>query len=213
MKDIKLKLSSAIISDVLEEMGFLNQMLSIKIKPNFIDAKIFGKARIITLKKLEKREDYSKVYKGLYFIESMNKGDLLIVANAFDNCAFFGELMSTLARYKGIEGVIIDGCTRDKLETIKMNYPIFSKDNIARDIKNRGVVDKIDLINAKVGGVIINKGDYLFGDLDGVVVIPYKIREEVILKSFKKVNLESKIKKSLKLGVSTKKLFKDFGEF
>ncbi|MDO8556796.1 MAG: cytidyltransferase, partial [Nanoarchaeota archaeon] len=100
MRNCKNILSTALISDILDELGYKEQMLPIQIKPNFLAAKIFGRARIMTLKHLSKKENYKDVYKGLYFLETLKKGEILIVANGFSEHAFFGELMATLARNK-----------------------------------------------------------------------------------------------------------------
>ncbi|MFA5724352.1 MAG: RraA family protein [Candidatus Pacearchaeota archaeon] len=213
MEEIKEKLSTALLSDIMDELGFKNQMLPIEIKPNFNEAKIFGKARIMKLKEITKDEDYSDVYKGLYFLESLNKGDILVVANAFDAYAFFGELMSTLAKSKGVEGTIVDGCTRDKMETIKLKYPVFAKNNIARDIKKRGIVGEVDANSTKIGDAVIKMGDYLFGDIDGVIVIPFEIKENVIKKALKIYDLEEDIKESITKGVKVEDLLDKFGEF
>jgi len=121
MKKIKNEISMALISDILDEEGYKNQVLPMSIKPNFETAKILGQARIMTLKKLSKKDNYQDVYKSLYFLESLNKGDVLIVGNGFEKYAFFGELMSTLAKSKGVDGTIVDGATRDKLETIEFH--------------------------------------------------------------------------------------------
>ena len=121
--------------------------------------------------------------------------------------------MSTLAKSKGVEGAIIDGCTRDKLETIEMKYPVFSKKNIARDIKKRGIVDKIDVESTKIGETLIRKGDYLLGDLDGVIVIPKEILGETIEKSLEIFENEKLIKKAINRGQSVKYLLENFGEF
>ncbi len=213
MKKLKDELSTALISDLLDEEGFKNQMLPIEIKPNFSEAKIFGKVRIMTLKPIEEGENYHEVYKGLYFLEMLDKGDILLIANGFKDYAFFGELMSTLSKVNGIEGTIVDGCTRDKAMTIKMKYPVFARDNIARDIKKRGVVDQLDIPAVKIGEVLVQKGDYLFGDIDGVIVLPSKIKEKIIEKAIKVAKMESQIKSYMNKGKNVKEILDKFGEF
>ncbi len=213
MKVMHELVSCALVSDVLDEMGYKNQMLPIDIKPNFQDARIFGKANIMSLKKISNDEDYTDVYKGIYFLETLGKGDILIVANGFSEHAFFGELMSTLAKEKGVEGVIIDGCTRDKAETIKLNYPVFARNNIARDIKKRGIVDEVDVESINLGNVIVRKGDYLLGDLDGVIVIPFEIIDLVIERAKEVYKNELIIKDSIRLGLSVDEIIRKFGEF
>jgi regulator of RNase E activity RraA len=146
-------------------------------------------------------------------LESINAGDVLVVGNAFDKHAFFGELMSKLAKSNGVEGAIINGCTRDKLETIRLRYPVFSKNNIAQDIKKRGTIDEIDAEKTIIGGVEIKKGDYILADLDGVIVIPSAIRQEVFARSLKIYENEKRIKKSISNGQAVDKILKRFGEF
>jgi len=212
-ENIKSKLSSATLSDVLDEMGYPMQMLPIEIKPNFPEATLFGKARILKLNKLKRKKDYKQVYRGLYFLEILSKGDVLVVAGGFKDQAFFGELMSNLAISKKIEGAIIDGCTRDKIETVRLRYPIFARNNFARDIKKRGIVTEVDSKFAKIGKVRINRGDYLFGDLDGIVVIPKKIKDQVLKRSIEARFIEEKVKKEIKNGSSISKILKEIGEF
>ena len=213
MKDIKFRLSAALISDALDNYGFPNQILSSEIKPNFLGAKVFGKIRILTLKSLKNKKRYSEVYKGLRFLELMKKGDVLVVAKGFRNHAFFGEIMSTVAKSRGIEGVVVDGCTRDSLETIKMKYPVFARDNIARDIKKRAIVDKVDASSVRIDGVLIRKGDYLFGDNDGVIIIPKEIKEKIINRALRVFWLEKRIKRGIKNGLQAEVLLNNFGEF
>jgi len=213
MDKLKDNLSTALISDILDEEGFRNQMLPIDIKPNFPEAKIFGKAKIMSLKPIKEGESYQEVYKGLYFLESLDKGDVIIVANGFKDYAFFGEIMSTLSKVRGIEGTIVEGCTRDKAMTTKMRYPVFAKDNIARDIKKRGIVDKVDVNSVKIGEVLVRKGDYVFGDIDGIIIIPAEIKDHIIEKAIKVAEIESQIKKSINEGNSVKDIRGKFGEF
>ncbi len=213
MNKIKEELSTALVSDILDEEGYKDQMLPINIKPNFPNAKIMGKARIMTLKAISNKKNYQEVYKGLYFLESLDKGDVLIVGKGFEEYAFFGELMSTLAKSRGVEGTIVDGVTRDKLETIRLEYPVFAKNNIGKDIKKRGVVDETDVKSVKIGGVTINKGDMVLGDLDGVIVIPKEIYKKVVDIALKTKLNEEHIKKSIKEGMSVENLLKKYGEF
>src|SRR3989344_7196808 len=137
------KLTSAVVSDTLESMGYLQQMLPLYLKPNMTHAKVIGRARTMTLKKLADNDSPKEVYKGLYFLETLKENEVLIVANGFGDMAFFGGLMATLAKSRGIRGTIIDGCTRDFSETVEISYPVFSKNHYARDVKNKAIVDTI----------------------------------------------------------------------
>lgn len=196
----------------MDSKNLTNQLLPFDIKPNIPNTKIFGKAQNISLKPIENEKNYKKVYKGLFFLESLKKGDILVVANGVTDYAFFGELMSNLARIKGVEGVVIDGCTRDYAKTIKMKFPIFSKNNFARDIYKRGIIDKID-ITVKIGGVKIRSNDYIFGDIDGVIIIPHEIIHDVLNEAIIASDREKKILRKIKGGLSVKEIFNEYGEF
>ncbi|MFA4887113.1 MAG: RraA family protein [Candidatus Nanoarchaeia archaeon] len=212
MVDYKSFISSAIISDVLDEMGYTQQLLPSEIKPNFVKARLFGRARTISLKPITDGEDHRDVYKGLYFLEQLNKGEVLVIGNGFKEMAFFGELMATLAQHRGVDGTIIDGCTRDAVETIAMCYPVFARTNYARDIKKRGIVDKLD-ISVNIGECTIKPGDLLFGDYDAVVVIPRTIENEVLTRCVEVADLEQKIKEDIKRDVSVDDILRERGEF
>lgn len=212
MIDYKSYISSAVISDVLASLGYENQLLPNEIKPNFLKARIFGRARTLTLKELSNGQDYRGIYKSLNFVAGLNSGEVLVVANGFNKLAFFGELMATLAQCRGVDGVVIDGCTRDTVETIEMGYPVFARAHYARDIKKRGTIDALDT-KVHIGECTIQPGDLLFGDYDAVAVIPQKIQRKVIARCIEVVNLEKRIKEDIRQGVDIKDILRKRGEF
>jgi len=212
MTDYKSRLSSAIISDVLDEMGYTQQLLPPEIKPNFVKARLFGRARTMSLKPITDGEDHRDVYRGLHFLEQLSKGEVLVVGNGFKEMAFFGEIMATLAQYRDVDGTIIDGCTRDTVETIAMRYPVFARTNYARDIKKRGIVNKFDL-SVNIGECTVKPRDLLFGDYDAVVVIPQTIENEVLTRCIAVADLEQRIKEDIKRGVSVDDILRERGEF
>jgi len=210
-KNLKKTLNTAILSDVMDDMGYQYQMLPIEIKPNYPEAKFFGRARTMSLRPIL-NGNYHEIYKGILFLENMKPGEVLMIGNAFFNYAFFGELMSTVAKKKGVDGVVIDGCTRDHMITVKMKYPVFAKNHYARDIKNRGIVNTLDL-EIRIGEVSIKPGDYVFGDADGIIVIPRRIENDVINKALQIADLEEKIKQKVTKGVSVQQIMNELGEF
>ncbi|HIJ13726.1 TPA: RraA family protein [Candidatus Woesearchaeota archaeon] len=211
-ENVKKYISTALISDILDDMGYQKQVLSVEIKPNFHEAKIFGYARTLKLKTLSPKDDYRDIYKGLSFIESMNTGEVLIVSGGSKKYAFFGELMSTLAQKRNVEGAIIDGLTRDSAQTRKMKFPVFSRDNYARDIKKRGIIVAQD-VSVYVDKVQVNKGDLIIGDCDGVIIVPQSLENDVLNRALESAKLEERIKKAITNGVSVEQILKQNGEF
>lgn len=205
-------LSTAIISDVLIEMGFENQLLSPKFRPNFEDASVFGKIRTSKLKKIEFGDDFNDIYKIVEFMPSMNEGEIIVVANGFEDMAFFGELMSTLALQHKIAAAVIDGVTRDRSATRLMKFPVFAKGTYPRDLKNKAIVESIDS-KIIIDGVTINSGDYLFGDSDGIVIMPENLVDECIEKCNALLLNEVKIKELLRKGSSLESIYSECGDF
>jgi regulator of RNase E activity RraA len=120
--------------------------------------------------------------------------------------------MSTLAQIKGVEGAIIDGLTRDSAQTRAIQFPIFSRDNYARDIKKRGIIASKDE-TVYIDKVRVDKGYLIIGDSDGVIIVPKNIEEEIIARAIKSAKLEYRIKIAIKTGVPVKTIIEQNGEF
>ncbi len=120
--------------------------------------------------------------------------------------------MSTLAQKRNVKGAIIDGLTRDSSQTRQMQFPVFSRDNYARDIKKRGIIAAQD-ISVYIDNVQINKGDLIIGDCDGVIIVPKNLEEVVLNRAFESAKLEERIKKAIKDGIPVEQILKSNGEF
>jgi len=161
------RLFSGMFSDELDLMGFRHQVET-NWRLNSTSHKLYGKVRTVALETMETTDE--NITEGLGFIEKIHPGEILVVQGSLEY-AYFGELMSRLSMRQGLGGVIIDGLTRDTAFTKNIPLPIFAKGYSPVDIKGRGRVRAVD-IPISVGGITVNSGDYVFGDNDGVVVIP-----------------------------------------
>jgi len=176
------KLYTGLISDVLDDrLGFKDNIyiMEYKIRPLFPNIKLVGRAA--TALSVPVYQEPNEPYKNeLDFIESLKPGDVVVATQSEAMTAgLWGALLSTGARYRGARGAIVDGISRDTRAIKEMKFPIFVKGIAPGDSKGR-----IEIINfnqpIKCGGVWVNSGDIVFGDDDGVVVIPQKIVEEVV---------------------------------
>ena len=126
-------------------------------------------------------------------------GDVIIIdAGGNMNSAVFGEIMVKMADKKGVAGYIIDGCVRDSSTIKKMDFPVF-----ARGVTPKGPYkDGPGEINLPIscGGVVVNPGDIIVGDEDGVVVIPPSEAENLLEKALAKEKREEKIMEDIKKG-------------
>jgi regulator of RNase E activity RraA len=118
--------------------------------------------------------------------------------------------MSTRALKLGAAGAVVHGYSRDTQGILKLNFPTFSMGSYAVDQRPRGQV--VDFrVPVEVAGVRIAPGDIVFGDVDGVLVIPQAVEAEVIERALEKVRQENLVRGAIEAGMSTVEAFARFG--
>lgn len=118
--------------------------------------------------------------------------------------------MSVRAIQLGAAGAVLDGYSRDTNGIMSLNFPTFSYGAYAQDQGPRGKV--IDFrVPLEIGGVKIKPGDIVFGDIDGVCIIPANAEEEVFVKSLEKARGEKLVRQAIESGMSAANAFKEFG--
>ena len=207
---IRQKLNSSVISDVLDGKGIKDNAMSMDIRPLDPDMFIVGIAFTLLM---SDQYDLEKDTFSLQFeaIDSLNKDDVIMVcSNGSMRAALWGELLSTAAHYRGASGAIIDGLSRDVQLIQKMGFPVFCKG--IRPISSKGRVIAIDYdCPVNIGGVMINTDDLIVADVDGVVVVPQEIIEEVVDEALDVVTRETKTREELKKGVLLSEVYKKYG--
>jgi regulator of RNase E activity RraA len=110
----------------------------------------------------------------------------------------------------GAAGAVVDGYSRDTRGILSLAFPAFSYGSYAQDQGPRGKV--IDYrVPIQIGDVRISPGDIIFGDLDGVCIIPIAAEEEVLSRAFEKARKEKDVRRSLEEGASATDVFERFG--
>jgi 4-hydroxy-4-methyl-2-oxoglutarate aldolase len=135
-------------------------------------------------------------------LELAQPGDVIVATtNGGYEYGYWGGLMATSAMARKLGGLAIDGCIRDSEEIIDMGFPIF-----ARGFAIRGTVkNTLGLINYPTvfGGIMVEPGDLILGDDDGMVVVKRNECEEVLEKTLKRVKAEEEKTKILATGISS----------
>ncbi|MEK6793958.1 MAG: RraA family protein [Spirochaetota bacterium] len=178
------KLYSGLIYDVLDEMKIPNQALANDIKP--LDDKwvLAGPAYTV---KMESRPDVDtklREYR-LTMLDHMHPGMVEIRDCSHDEqAAHFGELNANIIRAKGCVGAVVDGGSRDSRFIKEMDFPVFCRyrnpvEALGRCVVTRVLVD-IVMRGALTTGVTVRPWDYIFADMDGVIVIPREITKNVL---------------------------------
>jgi len=212
MFDIGHLLGCGIVSDVLDELGYRDCLLSPQFRPIFPLAHGWGKVRTIQLAVLSPGDDPNDVHKGLTLMDNLKPGDFIVVAGGSMDYAYWGELMSTTAKVKGAVGALVDGLTRDLAPVIQMQFPVFSRGSYGRDIKNRGIVVDID-IPVVINQLTIFPGQWIFADIDGIAVIPFEIELDFYRAVKRQLELESLVKNSIINGLQPTELIRTHGVF
>ena len=209
---IKTQLYTAVLSDTLDSMGMLNQVLEPGITPLDDSSILCGWARVGLYLPIYHDDPAVNVYeKELELIDSLKPDEVpVLVCHGLKKIAPWGELLSTRATYLKSGGCLTDGSVRDVKLIREMKFPVFAGNIGPLDTKHRGKLVWND-VPGKIHGVNVNSGDLVFGDVDGVVVIPKESVEIVLEQSLKKVLEENIVRKKLEKGDTLKKIFAEHG--
>ena len=202
------KLFTGVVADVLDKLGYRSQCLAPSIRPLFPTAKVAGYA--LTVQTVPARDVVpAKPYEQeLVAVDSLKPGDVLVVSESA--WSFWGELLSTAAKYRGCRGVVLDGPTRDSQAIEEMGFPVFHRGFHPADSLGRMEVVHHNVPIA-VGGVMINPGDLILGDHDGIVVIPIGVAEKTLQLAEEKVSGENLVRSALASGMTTQEAFAKYG--
>src|SRR5205814_6156197 len=143
-------------------------------------------------------------------LDDLKPGEVYIATGASPAYALWGELMSARAMKLGAAGAVVDGYSRDTRGILALDFPVFSYGRYAQDQGPRGKV--IDFrCPIEINGVRIEPGDIVFGDLDGVCVIPRKAERDVFNAALEKARGEKLVAKAVREGMSAVEAFERFG--
>lgn len=203
-------LYSAVLCDVLDSLGFRHQAVSHQIRPLFPGARVIGRARTMLSKTVSHvpEKPYAMEMEAL---DTLSENDVVVLTTGGDmSAAVWGELLSMAASAKGALGALIDGLTRDAAKIAQIEFPVFAKGISSYDSRGRSEVMAYD-IQIDCDGVAVNSGDIVFGDYDGVVVIPASAVEAVIEKAEVKLRGEQIVGEEFKKGRKVAEVFAEYG--
>jgi len=205
------QLYTAVLSDVLDSLGHRNQAMTPAIRPLDETLVMCGRARTALYREVFHIAKGNPYELEIALIDDLKPGDVAVMAcGGSPRIAPWGELLSTAARARKAAGCLTDGLTRDVRYIRKMKFPVFHGGIGPLDSKGRGEVAAID-VPVEVAGVRIEPGDLVFGDVDGVVVVPKKIEAKALSLAFKKVASENTVRAELKRGDRLRAVFARHG--
>ncbi len=214
---MKKELYSAVIGDILDKMNYRHQFLPQRIQPMREEMVVAGRAMpVLEADAFEELSDgqnpIMKKNFGLMLeaLDDLKENEVYICSGSSPSYALVGELMCTRMKILKAAGAVVNGFHRDTRGILELNFPCFSYGRYAQDQGPRGKV--IDYrVPIEMDGVRINPGDIIFGDLDGVLVIPKEVETEVIQKAYEKATGEKMVAEAIRGGMSTVESFAKHG--
>ena len=207
---VREKLNSSLLSDVLDGMGIRNQCMGLGIRPVYPCAIVVGRAHTMLMVEIyEPEQDTFKLQ--LEGIDALKKDDIMVVSsNGSSSAALWGELLSTAAKCRGASGAVIDGLARDIKQIEDMKFPVFAAG--IRPISSKGRVVAIGYgCRIRCGGVNVEEGDLVVGDVDGITVVPDTAIEEAVERALERASSEKKTRKELLAGSTLSAVYSKYG--
>lgn len=202
-------LYTPVVGDILDELGFYHQFLPQKIQPMKEEMKLIGRAMpVVMIDVFGKQEKpFGLLTEAL---DQLEKGEIFIASGGTKRCAYWGEILTATSKHRGAVGAVINGYHRDTPQVLEQNWPVFSDGRYAQDSSVRTKVESYRC-PIEIGGVWIEPGDLVFGDLDGVLIIPKKVEKQVIIKALEKARGEKLVRQEIENGLSSTDAFKKYG--
>lgn len=202
-------LYSSVLADVLDGLGHRNCALPPNVRPLKPEWRLFGRAATLSCVTVASEPAHPYAIE-MDCIDQLKSGDVLVATTNGDQAsALWGELLSTASKAHGAAGAILDGLTRDAAKIVAMNFPVFATGFSPLDSKGR-----LDGIShgqpIRIGACIIEPGDFIFGDIDGVVVIPQALADQALTRALEKVSGENRVRDELAKGRSVREVFAEY---
>jgi 4-hydroxy-4-methyl-2-oxoglutarate aldolase len=166
------ELYTPVVGDILDEIGNYHQFLPQPIQPIRITDKIVGRAMPVLMSDVYGPQEHP-FGKLTVALDQLEPNEIYVASGGAMRCAYWGEILTATAKKRGAVGAVIDGFYRDTQKVMEQNWPVFSRGRYAQDssVRTQVVNYRCDI---EIGGVWITPGDLIFGDMDGVLVIPKK---------------------------------------
>jgi 4-hydroxy-4-methyl-2-oxoglutarate aldolase len=202
-------LYTPVLGDILDQLGCYHQFLPQPIQPIRESYKVAGRAMPALIANVHgpQKEPFGKLTESL---DQLQPGEVYVTGGGNMQCAYWGEILTATARTRGAVGAVIDGFHRDTPRVLEQNWPVFSRGRYAQDSSVRMAVVAYRCA-LEIGGVSIQPGDLVFGDMDGVLIIPKRLEVEVIEQGLEKARGERLVRKAIENGMSSTDAFRKYG--
>lgn len=209
LETIKKELYTPVVGDILDTMGLYHQFLPQAVRPLDNSMKLAGFAMPVLMIDVygEQEKPFGLLTEAL---DDLKENEIYIATGGTMRCAYWGELLTATARTRKAVGAVVNGWHRDTPQVLEQNWPVFSRGCYAQDSSVRTQVVNFRC-PIEMDGVWINPGDLIFGDIDGVLVIPKEHIDYVIEKALEKAKGEKVVRQAIENGMTATAAFEKFG--
>ena len=207
---LETNLYTAVVADSLDQLGFRQQAMREYLRPLFPAACFAGWARTILCADLHyiPEDPYGMEIEA---VDSILPGEVVVVSTQHSKRnAPWGELLSTASRSRQARGAVVDGLVRDVRKIEALGFPVFAAGIKPVDSMGRGIVTDYNT-PVECGEVLVNPGDLIFADFDGVVVIPRRAVEETVRLATDKATREDRSRAELMNGAYLRDVYRKYG--
>lgn len=209
------ELSVPLLCDVLDALGYRNQSPRISLS-HLTDPRADSSRMLVGYARTTLWADMAHVDPDPYVLElaavdSCRPDDIIVcAAGGSMRSGIWGELLSTAARNRGVAGVIVDGAVRDVAKMRSMGFPVYGLGTSPYDSRDRQRVIDVD-VAVEIRGVVIESGDLVAVDEDGMVVVPRLVIGQILAAAWKKAHDENQVRDAIQGGMTASAAFQKFG--
>ncbi len=206
---LKLELNTCVVGDILDSLGYYHQFLPPEVRAIGDSSTVVGRAMPVLMADVygPQPRPFGKLTEAL---DQVNSGEVYLATGGMLRCAYWGEILTQTVCMRGAAGAVIDGYHRDTKGVLAQEWPVFSRGSFGQDSAVRTQV--LDYrCPVEVGAVKVTPGDVVFGDVDGVLIIPQEREAEVIEAALEKSRGEKSVLLELRSGMSSTEAFAKYG--
>lgn len=203
------RLYTPVLGDVLDAIGRFHQFLPSGIRALQPDMKVAGRAMPVLTRDVFGRGErpFGRLTEAL---DQLQSGEVYLGVTGRSEAACWGEILTATARLRGAVGAVLDGHHRDTPAVLAQDFPVFSRGSYALDSGPRTAV--VDYrVPVELGSVRIQPGDLVVGDVDGVLIIPRDVEDEVLERALAKASAENLVRREIEAGMSATDAFAKYG--
>lgn len=205
------RVRSAMISDSLDVLGVRHNAMDISVTALRPGMRIVGIAATVEFlpdTEFDQKDPYGNA---IDFLDTLTPGEVAVISTGGECLsAFWGELFSAAAKGRGATGVVVDGPLRDTEQIVGIGFAAFGKGTRPYDYKGR-----MRLVSSRqqitCGGVVVNNGDGVIADSDGVVIVPAAHIDAATELANARASTEKTVLKDLLAGKSVREVWNAYG--